>query len=85
VRREVSDIFKEIHSHAGRALPPGRFLVINSVIKRVHSRPTLRLEGLGQLTKSDLTGNRTRDVPARISRDVCGRTENESLNLVTLH
>jgi hypothetical protein len=49
----------------GRSLPPGRFLVLFSVRGSVDPRDIVRLEGLGQLKKSNyLVGNRTRNLPA---------------------
>jgi hypothetical protein len=38
---------------AGRPLPPGRFLVLISVRGRADPRAIVRLEGLGQLKKSN--------------------------------
>jgi hypothetical protein len=38
--------------HAGRPLPPGRFLVLISVRGRV--KPIVRLEGLGKLKKKKI-------------------------------
>jgi hypothetical protein len=49
---------------AGRPLPPGRFLVLISVRGRVDPTVIVRLEGLGQLKKSNDIGNRPRDLPA---------------------
>jgi hypothetical protein len=49
----------------GRPLPPGIFLVLISVRGWVDRRTLVRLEGLGQLKKSNhLIGLRTRDLPA---------------------
>jgi hypothetical protein len=39
----------------GRPLPPGRFLVLISVRACVNLRATVKLEGLGQLKKSNDT------------------------------
>jgi hypothetical protein len=51
--------------HAGRPLPPGRFLVLISVRVWVDPRAIVRLEELGELEKSnDLIGTRSRDLPA---------------------
>jgi hypothetical protein len=43
-------------SRAGRSLPPGRFLVLISVRGWVYPRPTVRLQGLGQL-KNPMTSS----------------------------
>jgi hypothetical protein len=49
---------------AGRPLPAGRFLVIISVKGWVDLKAIVRLEGLGELKKSNyLIGNRTGDLP----------------------
>jgi hypothetical protein len=51
--------------HAGRPLPPGKFLVLISIRCSVDPRAILRLEGLGQLKKSnDPIGDGTRDLQA---------------------
>jgi hypothetical protein len=49
---------------AGLALPPWRFLVLNSVREWMSPRAIVRLEGLGKLKKSDIIWNRTRVFPA---------------------
>jgi hypothetical protein len=51
---------------AGRPLPPGRFLVLISVIGWIDSMATVRLEGLGQLT-NPITSSRikTLDLPLK--------------------
>jgi hypothetical protein len=47
----------------GLLLPPGRFLVLISVRDSIEPTTVMRLEGLGQLKKSnDFIGNRNRDV-----------------------
>jgi hypothetical protein len=60
---------------AGSPLPPGIFLVLISVVGCVDPRAVMRLEGLGQLKKSnDLIENRTSDLPACsivLPRDEC--------------
>jgi hypothetical protein len=50
--------------HAGRPLPPGRFLVLISVRGFVDPRAIVWLEGLGQLKKMYQIGIRTRELPA---------------------
>jgi hypothetical protein len=51
--------------NTGLPLPPGRFLVHIYIRGWVDPRVIVRLEGLGQLKKSnDHFGNRTRDLPA---------------------
>jgi hypothetical protein len=50
--------------HAGRFLPPGKFLVLISVRGWVDPRAMVRLEGLGKLKKSTSSGIRTGDLPA---------------------
>jgi hypothetical protein len=47
--------------HAGRPLPPGRFLVLISLRGWVDPRAILLLVGLGQLKRIHLIGTRTRD------------------------
>jgi hypothetical protein len=49
---------------AGRFLRPGRFLVLISARGRVDPRAMVRLEGLGKLKKSTLSGNRAGDIQA---------------------
>jgi hypothetical protein len=50
---------------AGRPLPPRRFLVLISVKGCMDPMARVRLEGLGQLKKSnDFIGNRTGDLSA---------------------
>jgi hypothetical protein len=50
--------------HAGRFLPPGKFLVFISVRDWVDPRAIVRLEGLGKLKKYTSTGTQTGDLPA---------------------
>jgi hypothetical protein len=50
---------------ASRPLPPGRFMVLTSVLGLVDPGAIVRVEGLGKLKKSnDLIGNRNRGLPA---------------------
>jgi hypothetical protein len=50
--------------HAGRFLPPGRFMVLISVRGWVDPRVIVRLEGLGKLKKNTSSRTRTGDLPA---------------------
>jgi hypothetical protein len=50
--------------HICRFLPPGKFLVLISVIVCVNPRAIVRLEGLGKLKKSTSSRTRTGDLPA---------------------
>jgi hypothetical protein len=52
--------------HAGRHLPPGRFLVLISVRDWVDPRTIVRLEGLGKLKNIHIIGTRTSDLPVCI-------------------
>jgi hypothetical protein len=73
IRHRGSHIFYTISSQravrfsdlcSGRPLPPGRFLIIISVSGWVKPKTIVRLEGLGELKKSnDLIGTRTRILP----------------------
>jgi hypothetical protein len=48
-------------SRTGRPLRPGRFLVLISVTAWVDPKAIVRMEGFGQLNKSNDIGNRTRN------------------------
>jgi hypothetical protein len=70
VRRRGSHIFSQMTVRLSalrsvRSLAPGRFLLLISFRDCVDPRAIVRLEGLGQLKKSnDFNGIRTRDLPA---------------------
>jgi hypothetical protein len=64
MRRRGSNIFYTVGSqiavrsvlHAGRSLPPGRFLVLISVRCAGNHSAIVRLEGLGQLNNPMISG-----------------------------